>query len=352
MLSSSVLVLTCFTIAGAQDAASNLLQLNQQKQTHLGEGSAAKSLAEGKAAKSLASIKSLAEKVASGKTKISDDTKTALSAIHDLMETVKSDVAKDKDANQKLIDQARDNLAACATSEMPSPGAKDTNKDTHETCRSEEHDLATEKSTACGTYDSAQQALQLARPACACGDTLITPECLSTLTAFSTGNEATFTNQRDACTSATTGNDNKKTECDTAQATFESSFCSYRAAVNGACDDQETCKTQHEQSRTDTETSVRASEEAFKSEFVAAETVLCYVTALEGESSTVKVEVDKCASKVVDTSTLSITYHDAPEVAECSRDDVQIYPGQTDWVSTNYDGHPWVDLVTTVTACS
>merc|ERR1719203_1927673 len=116
---------------------------------------------------------------------------------------------------------------------------------------------------------------------------------------------------------------------------------------------QTSCLSTTETQRGTTHKQVEVSEGAFKSEHIAASKVKCYVKVLSAATPS-KTMIEGCETLNPDTSSLDITYHEVPSVAECDRSTVAVYPGSSDWDSTHYEEESWYDLAPTqaVTACT
>merc|ERR1719245_1081272 len=142
------------------------------------------------------------------------------------------------------------------------------------TCKTDLVGLITTKETECTAFESFVRGLSNSKPSCVCNlATTPSPEVLACITKAKTWgqtSEPAYINLQGKCDKATDAVDKKEKVCNTAQGTFESSFCSYGEKLTDTCEDYDECHSDKSAEYTDGKEGIKVAETSRKAEFVAA----------------------------------------------------------------------------------
>merc|ERR1719210_988824 len=220
----------------------------------------------------------------------------------------------------------------------------ETAKSTLTTCKTDLVGKITTKETECTAFTSFVKGLSNSKPKCVC--TLAkTPspevlECIQETKSWGTSSEASYIDLRDRCDTATGAVATKEEACNTAQRTFESSFCSYGEKLTDTCQDYADCHSDKSAEYLDSNKQIKVAETSRKTEFVAAKMVICFVGVLKAKPAEKSKDLKACIAKNYSTSHLDMSYPDLPSAATCDSSPVASKPCDSDFVSTHY-GASW-----------
>ena len=153
---------------------------------------------------------------------------------------------------------------------------------------------------------------------------------------------------KDSCETASGAHDDKRVLCNSAQASYAGSFCSYRqeviekcAPVTGLYAD---CRTASVALRNTVHTEVRAAQVSRQAEYRAGKHIQCFLVVLNATASEQDSLLTGCkAADDADITDLTIDYPAIPGEAECDISPVATKPCDGEWVSSSYTSQTWYD---------
>lgn len=188
------------------------------------------------------------------------------------------------------------------------------NRATHSTCRNTEDNNIGDMEGKCKTFDDY---------ATKCSDHQDWYAAYS-VSGVNGGEDNTLANVIDSaelCKNAVATVDSQAAECDTAQSTFKSSYCTYETRLTTAiCGTHSTCYTDQTGYLQTSNTSVAELEKEQKTIFRMVKKVQCYIEKLKGasvDSMPVQADIVECSGLVPDDASLDITYDPVEAKSNC-----------------------------------
>jgi len=281
-----------------------------------------------------------------------------LSSIGEEMQQIRNTTAVTHAEDQDEVDRARDAVTKCDEwAHIKNASRVTTREEAHATCRSLEADLQQTKATACSKYLDAMQGLD--EPDCAASlpadpQPAELPSMLSCVQETADWWEdfnASVTVLAVSCDEASAAHEDKKSSCDSAQTTYEATFCSYRTQLTGACSAYDKCRASAVAEQQDVQAKVQVAEASRKAQYVAAAHIECYLEVLMASPEQQRGLLEKCSSLTVLTTQLNMNYHEVPVGAGCDVSPVATHPCQEPWLQERYEGEKWYSNAPTV-ACT
>jgi len=209
--------------------------------------------------------------------------------------------------------------------------------------------------------DSTAQTGHNGRPNCPC-DVAFSPSsmnsCLQSAGDWFNLYKTDLGNKIAAYNSSVTKASEKAKTCDADQGAFEMAFCEYEVLLSATCSTQSACITLQTSNRGTAKTNMQAKVASEKLMSKSCKKVRCYLDMLNATKVS-QSGFDTCKSLVTDTSSLDITYPDAPAAVACDVSPVATKPGNDAWKVTEYDSlapsQIWLsgfEGIKPVTACS
>merc|ERR550532_990424 len=249
----------------------------------------------------LTMVQSMAEQDARGKLHSVNLTESIIQKIIEQMEegVIKAADTQHKQ-DQSVVNRMLEDIKKCKETmddkfNAPSTGVNalkqstDTAKSLLTTCKTDLVGKITTKETECTAFTSFVKGLSNSKPKCVCS-LAETPspevlECIQEAKSWGTSSEASYIDLRDKCDTATDAVATKKEACDTAQGTFESSFCSYGEKLTDTCQDYEKCHSDTSAAYNNNNDLLKVAETSRKAEFVAAKKVICFAGVLKAKAA-------------------------------------------------------------------
>merc|ERR1719422_1766855 len=281
----------------------------------------------------LAMVQSMAEQDARGKLHSVNLTESIIQKIIQQMEDKVIPAADTQhQRDQSVVNRMLEDIEKCKETmegkfNAPSNGVNalkqstDTAKSLLTTCKTDLVGKITTKETECTAFTSFVKGLSNSKPSCVC--TLAeTPspevlECIQEAKSWGTSSETSYIDLKDKCDTATSAVATKEEACNTAQATFESSFCSYGEKLTDTCQDYEKCHSDKSAEYLDSNKQIEVAETSRKAEFVAAKKVICFVGVLKAKPAEKSKELKTCIDNTYSTSHLDMSYPASPIAAKC-----------------------------------
>jgi hypothetical protein len=150
------------------------------------------------------------------------------------------------------------------------------------------------------------------------------------------------TGLNEACKKAEKEHEDHKADCDRKQGSFESGFCQWRTALVNECSNLKTC---YEGAVANYNQHVEITKELvkkLKTEYKSLKQILCYIDVWMNNEDTSNVDASQYAKCQENDPTeeankaLEIDYGKVPAKATCDTAPVQIYPGTTEFPTTEY----------------
>jgi len=208
------------------------------------------------------------------------------------------------------------------------------------TCKTDLVSKITDKETKCTAFTSFVKGLSNSKPDCVCSlpqtpskDVL---ECIQDAKNWGTSSEPEYIDKRDKCDAATTAMNDKHKACNTAQGTFESSFCSYGEKLTDTCSDYGTCYSEKSSAYTKNNDNVKVAETSRKAEYVAAKKVICFAGVLKAKAAAKSKDLKSCIDETHSTSHLDMSYPALPNQATCDISPVAIKPCDAAFIEAHY----------------
>jgi len=342
----------------AADIGLSLLQsLFAEQGLHMGELDSSTSIDGMKQA-----MTQLAEDVESGKTVLSDALKAALNEIWEHMDKVFEAATIGHGEDQNEVNLARDAITKCASDFTTGFDAFKTNADSskiaHSTCRTTEGGFLVTKTAECEIFTSKVENPHA--PACMADfdsltsvpqvDALLT--CVNDIAVWAKEYHQKLLEFKGACETATGVHDNKRALCNSAQASYEGSFCSYHQELTEKCAPvtglYAACRTAKVALRNTTHTEVSGAEESRQAEYRAGKHIQCFLGVLNATASEQESLLTGCkAADDADITDLTIDYPAIPDKAACDLSPVATKPCDGDWVSSSYTSQSWYNNANT-----
>merc|ERR1719422_1186662 len=306
----------------------------------------------------LAMVQSMAEQDARGKLHSVNLTESIIQKIIQQMEegVIKAADTQHKQ-DQSVVNRMLEDIEKCKETmedkfNAPSNGVNalkqstDTAKSLLTTCKTDLVGKITTKETECTAFTSFVKGLSNSKPQCVCSlAETPSPEvlkCIQEAKSWGTSSEPSYIDLRDKCNTATSAVATKEEACNTAQGTFESSFCSYGEKLTDTCQDYEKCHSDKSVEYVDSKKDIKVAETSRKKEFVAAKKVICFVNVLKAKAAEKQRDLQTCIDKTYSTSHLNMIYPNVPSAAECDISPVATTPCDTAFVSAHYGPDvPW-----------
>jgi len=303
----------------------------------------------------LAVVQRLAVGVVNGTEQLSEATSFALSTIMEEMQKIRNATAISHAEDQDEVDRARDDVLKCDRWALLKHATNLTTKEyTHAKCRSSEVDLNQRKISDCAKYLAAMRGLD--PPDCMPSPVNVqsarsAASCMQSTAAWWQTLNVSATDLAGSCKKASAAHAGKKRLCDSAQTTYEATFCSYRTQLTESCPMHDKCRTSAAAELQQVQAKVQVAEASRKAQYIAAAQIECHLEVLIGRPEQQLALLEKCPSLQVPTLQLSVTYHEVPEGAVCDVSSVAIRPCQEPWLRARYTGEQWYSGAPT-TACT
>merc|ERR1719422_1082031 len=301
----------------------------------------------------LAMVQSMAEQDARGKLHSVNLTESIIQKIIQQMEegVIKAADTQHK-RDQSVVNRMLEDIEKCKETmegkfNAPSNGVNalkqstDTAKSLLTTCKTDLVGKITTKETECTAFTSFVKGLSNSKPKCVCS-LAETPspevlECIQEAKSWGTSSEPSYIDLRDKCDTATSAVATKKEACDTAQSTFESSFCSYGEKLTDTCQDYEKCHSDTSAAYNNNNELLKVAETSRKAEFVAAKKVICFAGVLKAKAAEKSKDLKACIDKTYSTSHLDMSYPGLPNKAVCDVFPVANKPCDEAFITAHYE---------------
>lgn len=220
----------------------------------------------------------------------------------------------------------------------------ETAKSTLTTCKTDLVTKITTKEADCTAFTSFVTGLSSSKPSCVCTlpktPSAAVLQCIDQTKSWGTSSSTSYVDLKGKCDAATSAEDSKTKACDTAQGTFESSFCSYGEKLTDTCADYEVCHTDKSSEYVENNAEIKVAETSRKAEFVAAKKVICFVGVFKAKAADKSKELKTCTAKTYSTAHLDISYPTPPSAAKCDVSPVATKPCDGAFISDHY-GASW-----------
>jgi hypothetical protein len=306
-------------------------------------------------------LEKLAKSVSNGETTIDEESKTLLEGMKkEFTETVEPSITDAHDKDIELLKNIVDSsVASCSTGHKSNKAEAvregqtvAVKENVHKTCRDELKQREDDRDSKCAAFETFRAGLS-APPRCDVPGS--TDELISYLEdgmrTFSQANLDQAKAKDQACKDATAAASNKLTECNSHQATYESSFCQWRVEVHETCHTYKDC---YEITALDLDFAAEKVEkdaEGRKLEWDALQKIKCFIDVLisDDEIADRKEAVNQCRDFAPDLSHLDFEVPALPVPDSCDLVQVAEYPCTESYLS-RYDGMSGIASCTTCAA--
>eukprot|EP00419_Tripos_fusus_P052602 CAMPEP_0172808608 /NCGR_PEP_ID=MMETSP1075-20121228/7793_1 /TAXON_ID=2916 /ORGANISM="Ceratium fusus, Strain PA161109" /LENGTH=546 /DNA_ID=CAMNT_0013647785 /DNA_START=172 /DNA_END=1808 /DNA_ORIENTATION=+ len=282
--------------------------------------------------------------------------KATLKAIEDMVRQMEQGMDKEHASSQSVVDNAETLVQDCATAAHATlkdiAGLKRTMESgrvEHSACRTAEVGDRRDKEKACKAWDDYRMnpannqaplciSNKLTRPAISTKESVLKSEMESCIRSTDHW-VSSLHEQLKSCDLLTTTHTNKTEDCKAKQRTFESSFCTYAAKLDDACDAQDVCRNSTIAGMKRVLVSEKNAEMVRKSEFEAGQKILCFINVFKVNASLKKQTLERCKSVEANDSKYNITYHSIPVAAVCNKESV--VPCNSGWLQREYRSQSW-----------
>jgi len=297
-------------------------------------------------------VTSLAGKVRSQNSTLSDVDRQSLAIIRVYLQRVVDHSLVQHNADQKEIDQSRNYIQGCSDDTLPIidgfKGAMEQKRDAHGTCRAKEARQTSIKEAACIDYDVYRKSMpsmpdclasKLTAQKIATNDPVAKQDmeaCLQKTHSW----VASVYNKYTLCMDNTLVLTNLTKECDTKQAEYEKAFCMYEEKYAVACPTQDSCRARSIKARNTSHAEVHVSESVRKATVESGKRILCLLDAIIANStSQANSALGSCRNQSFNASVFDITYHGIPSAIECEV--VANKPCEPSWLHSEYESKVW-----------
>jgi hypothetical protein len=302
-------------------------------------------------------VEQLAQSVSKGEAKIDDATKAVLEGVKQTFaDTSEPAIEASHDEDLTLLNSITTSAVGRCSRKHQVDKAEDVrqgetvegSENLHKTCRNELKTLEDDRDQKCGAFENFRQTLS--PPTCTVPSS--TDGVIGYLEAMQTfsGSNLQLAKRMDAmCKEAIEAVDEKKDDCNSMQAQYESGFCQWRVEVHETCHEYQTC---YESAAASLDTAAETTEknaESRKLEWKALQKIKCYIDVLISDDDDGKKEaMNKCQDLDPDMSHLDMVVPALPAPDSCDFASVSQFPC-TDGFLSRYAG---LSGVATCTACA
>jgi hypothetical protein len=176
-------------------------------------------------------------------------------------------------------------------------------------------------------------------------------EYLQRMDAYFCGKGKQATQYKEACDTATSAYANAKTQCNSKQSTFESSFCQWRTRVTDTCGALDTCWKNAANQYTTRNKAAQVLVKQWEVEYASLHKILCYtkVWLRTTSSKTDAMQYKECDNLKPDTTSMHIEELPLTSKQKCDLNSSQEYPGTPAFLKEYSD---FANHTVDVTACS
>jgi len=305
-----------------------------------------------------ASMSQLAGNVISGREEMTKGIKDIADAVRAEMSKIVAEVENgEKQALQDQINAgvaAFDECAAPATIDDNFETAANSKETAHSDCRTEEKTLKGVAANKANTYDDEFPA---SPPSCNSNfaATYATPATMEQISTFTecvqktadwwSAYKSSAIPAANAYKAAAIAHTDETAKCNTAQTTFETTYCSYAVHFEDTCGAYTRCYTAKSSAFQNMTKDVQTLEATHKRLFTSAKHITCLLNLLEDTSNTDKQTLlNDCLNEQIDTSSVEVTMKSAPEAADChSVAGTVENPGGQGFATKFYNQKDWHD---------
>jgi len=292
----------------------------------------------------------------------------ALETIKELVENLFNTSLIQHGEDQFEVDSAKERISDCTrdsrqrrTNDIePKKADANISRGEHAQCRVRENKIIANTSQECTTYHNYRKDESNFDPFPDCMSTALTQETIPT-------DEPSLKHSMESCLVHTVetmeplyeeylgckeANERRKTasqDCAREQEEFELDYCEYTFAFASSCSTYSQCRSVAIGERNRVHAAVEQSEDARKADWVTATHLVCLLGVFTTDNDNKAPELEACMSNTVDTSNITVEYHQVPVADDCTPE--QHEPCDDFWLNSEYKSQPWYNS-STINTCA